>query len=67
MSAITYHEQPPHRQDACPITVKLEGRVVGKIVRVPGGYRYRPKGARQEGNTFADLDALKADLSGEVA
>ena len=64
---ITYHEQPEYRQDRLPITVKLDGRVVGKIIRSKGGYCYRPTGAKRTGAVFMSLGDVKRDIEGAGA
>ena len=63
---ITYRNQPAHKPDSLPITVLLDSRVVGKIIRAKGGYRFMPKGAKLGGEVFMLLPDLKRDLEGDV-
>lgn len=62
---ITYHTIP-EKQD---ITVKLDGKTVGKIIRCLGpdrktaGWRYRPTGAKA-GEMFPTIEACKRSLKG---
>lgn len=51
-----------------PIRVKLDGKVVGTIRRVEGGYQYYPKGARNsDAEVISNLDRCKQSIMGEFA
>ena len=60
---ITYERKYPEK-----ITVKLDGKVVGKIIStVSGKWQYRPKGTTQGmwSKSFAKLEDLKRSLESE--
>lgn len=68
---ITYVEK--EGPDRLPITVKLNGKTVGKIVRGPSinmrSYQYRPKGVtdpRMYGEHMESVEAVKASLERET-
>ena len=46
------------------IHVYLEGKLVGKIYPVLGGYRYQPKGSKP-GDKFATIQAVKESLEAQ--
>jgi len=59
MTDIRYETQAGGRD----VVVRLEGKVVGDIRKVEGGWQYKPKGARP-GGVFPTLEACKASLEG---
>ena len=50
------------------ITVKVDGRVAGRIERHDDGFRYKPKGALNSmcGPTLPTPEAVKADIEGRA-
>jgi hypothetical protein len=46
------------------IDVRLDGKIVGEIISLAGGYAYKPKG-RKPGETFATLAECKRSVEGE--
>jgi len=44
------------------IGVKLDGKVVGEIRGVEGGWQYFPRGQKKGGDVFASLERLKESL-----
>lgn len=44
------------------IAVYLWGRYVGNIVRVAGGYQYRPNKSKQYGEVYATIQQVKNSL-----
>lgn len=42
--------------------VYLDGKCVGTITLTPGGYQYRPKGAKTGGDFYPTLALCKASL-----
>jgi hypothetical protein len=48
-----------------PVVVILEGKIVGKIRPVEGGYAYQPKNAGVVGETFTTLRACQKSLETE--
>jgi len=42
--------------------VKLDGKTVGQIKPVPGGYAYFPKGSKRHGNILPTLREVKNTL-----
>lgn len=46
------------------INVRLDGKIVGEIIHVATGYRYKPKG-RKAGETFPSIEAVKRSLEAE--
>jgi hypothetical protein len=48
-----------------PVVVILEGKIVGKIRPVEGGYAYQPKNAGVVGETFSTLRACQKSLEVE--
>lgn len=60
--AITYIHQPN------AATVKLDGKVVGKIAHTPhqgGGWTYWPKGSKTHGEVFKTVHEVKRSLEEE--
>jgi hypothetical protein len=51
-------------EDCCPITVRLDGRVSGYIVKDGGGYRYKHKGetSRNLGDVFDTIQKVQDSL-----
>jgi hypothetical protein len=45
--------------------VKLEGRIVGEIRPVTGGYQYFPKGQKEGGAIWPSLARCKQDVEGD--
>lgn len=48
------------------VVVFLDGKNVGRIDRVIGGYKYFPLCDKQGGETFGSLQAVKNSLEDEV-
>ena len=48
-----------------PVVVILDGKIVGKIRPVEGGYAYQPKTAGVVGETFPTLRACQRSLEAE--
>ena len=48
-----------------PLIVSLDGRLVGEIRKVTGGYQYFPKGAKKGGEIFRSVGDVKRSLSDE--
>ncbi len=44
------------------IAVRLDGKIVGSIKQVRGGYQYFPKGSMTGGETFTSVQAVKLSL-----
>jgi hypothetical protein len=44
--------------------VNLDGKVVGVIQTVPGGFAYIPKGSKITGETFTTVAGVKRSLEG---
>lgn len=67
MSNISYFNLPSLSQRPA-LGVRLDGRVVGRIMPVKGGYRYQPKGQYRNpsawGDLFGSVDACKASVEG---
>lgn len=53
--AITYLYEEKHG-------VYLDGRKVGEIRRIPGGYGYYPKGKKECGEVYRELNACKRSI-----
>ncbi len=47
---------------ATRIAVKLDGRPIGEIRQVPGGWQYFPKGHKEGGDVFPTLEGCKRSL-----
>lgn len=52
-----------------PLKVRLDGRLVGEIRKVEGGFRYFPKGAGQDGGgeVFPTVTAVQKSLTDDVS
>lgn len=44
------------------IDVYLSSKKVGRILRVGGGYQYRPKGSSSYGEVYSTIDKVKQSL-----
>lgn len=46
------------------IQVRLDGKVVGRIIRVKGGFAYHPKGTAKKfrGQTYATREEVKISI-----
>lgn len=53
-----YTESNPN----APVLVRLDGRVVGEIRPVEGGWQYVPKGAKEGGEIFVTLGGCQRSL-----
>lgn len=42
--------------------VKLEGKYIGNIKEVDGGYAYFPKGQKEHGNVYTSPEIVKVTL-----
>ena len=62
MAQFTYH--PVASRDETT-TVKLDGKVIGKIVGVKDGFYYTPKGSKARGETFPTERACKRSIEGD--
>lgn len=47
------------------ILVRLDGTKVGEIRSSDGGWRYYPKGSKDGGEWYRELEHLKQDLEGD--
>lgn len=47
------------------IKVRMDGRIVGEIRKVEGGYQYFPKGQAAGGSVFPTVQAVQASLCDE--
>lgn len=45
-----------------PLKVRLDGKVVGEIRKVEGGYQYVSKGNRHRGEVLPTVDAVQKTL-----
>lgn len=45
-----------------PLKVRLDGRIVGEIRAVPGGFQYCPKGFQIKGNVYASVAEVQRSL-----
>lgn len=45
--------------------VKLDGRVIGEIRPVSGGYQYFPKGQKTGGTVWPSITGCKRDIEGD--
>ena len=45
-----------------PLKVRLDGRIIGEICKVEGGYQYFPKGQKVGGNIFPSIDDVQRSL-----
>ena len=48
-----------------PLKVRLDGRIVGEIVKVDGGFQYFPKYCMQGGEILNSVADVQSALSGE--
>jgi hypothetical protein len=51
--------------EACskePLKVQLDGRVIGEIRKVEGGYQYFPKGQKTGGEIFKSVTEVQSSL-----
>ena len=46
------------------IQVKLDGKMIGEIRQVSGGYQYFPKGQKIGGAVYGSIEAVKRSLHG---
>lgn len=60
---INYSYPEPHK--VAPVTVRLDGKVVGTIQQVEGGFQYVPKGKKDGGEVFGSVAAVKRLLEAE--
>lgn len=44
------------------VTVKMDGKAIGVIKEVEGGYQYFPKGSKTGGDILASVAAVRATL-----
>jgi EAL domain-containing protein (putative c-di-GMP-specific phosphodiesterase class I) len=56
------YSQPFRLHHFSPITVKLDGRVIGKIHQDKDGFRYYPKGQKTGGEAFPTIAQCKRSL-----
>lgn len=63
VNMVTYAPFTPERE--LPLKVMLEGRTVGQIVALEGGYRFIAKGGRHKGEILPTVTAVKRSLEGE--
>jgi hypothetical protein len=67
MTSITYENQNGRKINGnrmWGIDVRLDGKIVGDIRQVAGGYVYKPTG-RKPGDVYATVPDLKRDLEAE--
>jgi len=60
--SITY----THNGNNMPVTVKLDGKTVGKIRPVSEGWQYCPTGSREGGEIFKTIKQVKESLQTET-
>lgn len=46
--------------------VLLDGKVVGRIYRVTGGYQYFPSGSRDGSDVYASIASLRSSLGDSI-
>jgi hypothetical protein len=61
--SITYVYSPTGSQK--PIIVKLDGKAVGKIQQVAGGFRYMPAGSRTGGAVLPSVAAVQRSIESD--
>lgn len=48
-----------------PLQVRLDGRIIGEIRKVEGGYQYVPKGQKTGGDILPTVNAVQRSLAEE--
>jgi len=46
-----------------PLKVRVDGRIVGEIRKVEGGFQYFPKGQKTGGEIFKSVSAVQRSLT----
>jgi len=54
-----------YKAEGNPVKVKLDGRVIGEIRRVPEGWQYYPKGRKNGGDVFSSYARVKQSIEAD--